>query len=361
MPNSIVNLLKRSDSLESSPQFTGYSKVIIHIDDESQVSAGDDTGRTLEIDNPFGTQQMANDILSRLQGYQYQPYTASGAMLDPAAEIGDGLSVGNIYGGIFQREVSFSRLMKANVSAPEDKEINHEFKFEDPVERRFSRAVGDVRASLIVQSNEIAAKVSQESNNESFGWSLLSDHWSVMANGQEVFRIDQNGGTFTGEVVASSGRIGGFTISASAIYNNISEFGGTQSSGVYIGTDGIQLGQGFKVDATGHLECNNATVSGTIRAGDIQYGGSNGYLNGNGIKAYTIDTPQLSSYVVGGVGGGVGYNKATNEYGGSYPTYFRANVVNAAKSLRIGGYRTLWGTINTGGHTYTVLMQGAQG
>jgi hypothetical protein len=181
--------------------------------------------------------------------------------------------------------------------------------------------------------------VSKTGNSESFGWELLSDHWSVLSNGQEVFRIDENGGTFTGQVVASSGKIGGFTISASSIYNNLSKFGGTQSSGVYIGTDGIQLGQGFKVDSSGHMECNNATVKGTIRAGDIQYGGTNGYFNGGGISGGSIGTGQLSDYVVGGVGGGVGYNNATVYGTGTYPTHFTCGRINVKTGrMSFGGY-----------------------
>lgn len=333
-----TSIRNRAHILEDSPQFDSYSKVIIHIDDESYVEAGTDSGRTLEIDNPFGTQQMAADILEKLRGYQYQPYEATGALLDPAAEIGDGVTVGGVYGGLYRRETLFSRLMASEIAAPQDKEIDHEFAFESPMERKFSREIGDVRATLIVQSDQIAAKVSATSIGQSFGWELLSDHWVVKANGQEVFRVDKNGGTFAGKVVAQNGRIGGFTISASAIYNNISQFGGTQSSGVYIGTNGIQLGQGFKVDASGHMECNNATVRGTIRAGDIQYGGSNGYFNGGGISGGSIGTGQLSNYVVGGVGGGVGYNNATTR-GSSYPSYFACGQLNVTNGrMAFGGY-----------------------
>lgn len=357
--SDIATVRRRAASLDSSPQFDSYSKVVIHLDNSNQVSAGTDSGRTLEIDNPFGTQQMAEDILARLRGYQYQPYEASSALLDPAAEIGDGVTVGDVYGGVYRRSTTFSRLMSSDIAAPKDNEIDHEFAFESPTERNFYREIGDVRADLRVQSNEISAKVSATSIGQSFGWELLSDHWSVLSGGQEIFRVDENGGTFTGEVVASSGKIGGFTISASAIYNNLSEFNGTQSSGVYIGTDGIQLGQGFKVDSTGRMTCNNAEVHGILRAGDIQYGGSNGYLNGSGIYSGSIGTGQLSGYVVGGIGGGVGYNRATIEHGGSYPGFFRANIISAPSSLRVQGYRTRWGTITVGGNTYTVLMRGA--
>jgi hypothetical protein len=335
--SEIVNIRRRARNLDDSPQFDSYSKVIIHIGEDSQITVGTDTGRTLEIDNPFGTRQMAEDILAKLQGYQYQPYEADGALLDPAAEIGDAVTVGNVYGGLYRRNTSFGRMMASDIAAPQDEEINHEFAFQSPTERKFSRELGDVRADLRVQSDEISAKVSATSIGQSFGWELLSDHWSVLANGQEIFRVDENGGTFTGKVVAASGRIGGFTISASAIYNNISEFNGTQSSGVYIGTNGIQLGQGFKVDASGHMTCQNATVQGTIRAGDIQYGGNNGYFNGSGISGGTVGTGQLSGYVVGGVGGGYSYNNATKYGTTQYPSNFTVGYLRITSGISFGG------------------------
>lgn len=340
--SSIVTLGKRADTLDASPQFDGYSKVIIHIDQDNQVSAGDDTGRTLEIDNPWGTQQMAQDILTKLQGYRYQPYSADGALLDPAAEIGDGVTIGNIYGGIYQRDVTFSRLMKANISAPEDKEINHEFQYESPTERKFSREIGDVRASLIVQSNQIAAKVDSTSNGESFGWQLLSDHWSVVANGNEVFRVDQSGGTFTGEVRASSGQIGGFTITASAIYNNLNEFGGSQSTGVYIGTNGIQLGQNFKVTSSGSVTANNMTLTGTLNVGGSYITAGN--LYSGAYSAYTT-----GGYWSGGSSLGYTFGNATNRTSGKYPDFFRATVMYASGSLQANAfqYGTQWLTLKT--------------
>lgn len=321
--SEIVNIRRRARNLDDSPQFDSYSKVIIHVGKDSQITVGTDTGRTLEIDNPFGTRQMAEDILAKLKGYQYQPYTADGALLDPAAEIGDAVTVGNVYGGLYRRNTSFGRLMASDIAAPQDEEINHEFAFQSPTERKFSRELGDVRADLRVQSDEISAKVSATSIGQSFGWELLSDHWSVTANGQEIFRVDENGGTFTGQVVAASGRIGGFTISASAIYNNISEFGGSQSSGVYIGTDGIQLGQNFKVSSSGAVTATNMTLSGTLNIGGqnitaaaLRSGAQSAYENG-----YTWST---------GSGYGYNYNRATAYNTNNYPSYFRCGTLTAS-------------------------------
>lgn len=380
---------RRVSELDISPLFDGYSKVIIHIDDDTTVTAGDDTGQTLEFDNPFGSQELAERILQKIRGFQYQPYQADGVLLDPAAEVGDALSASDIYGGIYKRSREFNHLMKADVSAPHDEEIDHEYKFETKQERKYKREMGSVRASLMIQADriqaeveareamgeelrselsiqasQIAATVSQTGgDNSSFGWSLLADRFSLFSGGREVFRADADGVTVNGKVNVTSGMLGsgngGFTITASAIYNNISQFGGSQTRGVYIGSDGIQLGQGFKVDSAGNLTANSGTFNGTVRAGSISYGGSAGYFSGGGISGGSIGTGQLSSYCVGGIGGGVNFTASTDEYNGSYPAYFRANVVNAATSFRCQGYRAYWGPLTTGTKTYYVLMQGA--
>jgi len=327
-----TSVRKRVADLDVSPQFDGYSKVIIYVDDEHYVSAGNDSGRTMEINNPFGTQEMAEEILAKLQGFQYQPYEAAEAHLDPAAEIGDAVSVGGIYGGLYKKSTNYSRLMTSDIAAPKEEEIDHEYTYESPTERRFTREINGMQSTLRLQTDQIEAKVSQQNNNQSFGWKLLADRWSVTANGSEVFGIDKNGGTFAGKVVATSGEIGGFTISATAIYNNISEFGGEQSTGVYIGTDGIQLGQGFKVDPSGNMTCTNATVSGTIRAGDIMVG-KQGDVDYGQLPASCVDSYQLTDYVSGGVGGGYSFNAATKSGTSSYPAFFTCGRLNVTSGM----------------------------
>ena len=318
-----ISLLRRASSLDISPQFDGYSKVIIHIDDDTQVSAGDDSGRVMELDNPLGTQEMATNLLARLRGYQYQPYNAENALLDPAAEIGDGVSIKDIYGGIYQRSRTFSRLMGADISAPCDEEIDHEYKYESPSERKFKREMGDVRATLLIQSDEIAARVTKTGgNNSSFGWSLLADEFALYSGNKKVFRATSSGIEVDGKITARSGFIGngssGFTITATAIYNNLPYYGASQSSGVYIGTNGIQLGQGFRVDSAGNLYATSGTFTGSVRAGSIQYGGENGTFNGAGITPSSIGGgggSPLSIPVRKGVTGGTNFTLMTeNSY-----------------------------------------------
>ena len=53
--SDVVNLGKRVSQIDVSPQFNNYTKVVIHVDDETDYISGNDTGRTLEINNPIMT------------------------------------------------------------------------------------------------------------------------------------------------------------------------------------------------------------------------------------------------------------------------------------------------------------------
>ena len=336
--SDVVSLGRRVTEINVSPQFDNYSKVIIHVSDETTYESGNDTGRALEIDNPFGTQAMADNILQSLAGYQYQPYTADGALLDPAAEMGDAVNARGTYGGIYTRERTFGRLMKADVSAPHDEEINHEYQFESPERREFKRSIDDVKASLIIANDNIEAKVSQESpeGQTSFSWKLLSDSHKWYANGQEVMSVSASGLKVTGEVQATTGKIGGFNISASAIWNNISSFGGSQSSGVYLGTNGIQLGQAFRVDSSGNVTATRLTVDTLYIGGSAVSAATLNARANNGNSAYSTVSSN-GSYWSGGAGYGYSYNNATASSPSSYPSYFTCGTLTARSGITTNG------------------------
>ena len=319
--SDIVNVRNFVSSLEKQDEFGGYSGVTIIVSDELEYSAGSDTGRTLTLECPWGSQNMANDILAKIRGWQYQPYTASDAHLDPAAEIGDGISVGSVYSGIYKKDVSHGPLYTANVSAPGGEKINYKYEYKSPTTRKIERQHKEVKASLAVmadqilaevkaresdtesltaalniQADEISAKVSRTGgNNASFGWSLTADGWRLTSNGGTVLSADKNGLSVTGKITATSGVIGGFTIKDGYLSTNNQTWGGTNSSGIYIGPSGIQLGNNFKVDSGGNLYAYSGTFDGTIYAGNIQYGGNAGYFNGAGLASYSVGGGQIGT------------------------------------------------------------------
>ena len=98
--SSSVNILRNMVSFDKAEQFDGFSKVIIIVSDEVDYSAGTDTGRTLTLNCPWGTQEIANNILQSIKGFQYQPMTAENALVDPSVEIGDGISANGVYSGV---------------------------------------------------------------------------------------------------------------------------------------------------------------------------------------------------------------------------------------------------------------------
>ena len=359
--SDVVSLGRRVTEINVSPQFDNYSKVIIRVSDETTYEAGNDTGRALEIDNPFGTQAMADNILQSLTGYQYQPSDVTGALLDPAAEMGDAINARGTYFGMYARERTFGRLMKADVSAPYDQEINHEYQFESPQERQFKRQIDDVKASLIIANDRIDASVSQTGGaSSSFGWSLTSNAHKWYANGQEVMSITASGLTVKGNVQATTGKIGGFNISASAIWNNISSFGGSQSSGVYLGTNGIQLGQAFRVDSSGNVTATRLTVDTLYIGGSAVSAATLNARANNGNSAYSTVSNNGAAWTYGANNG----NSAKQTWDNAQNTsrgisYLRVNsLLQVAGNLSFGGSSITRQYITVNGITYKYLAWG---
>lgn len=107
----------------------------------------------------------------------------------------------------------------------------------------------------------------------------------------DVLRVSEDGLYMSGEIVATSGYIGGtngWTIKSTYIYNGKTSLK-DDSLGVYIGTDGIGLGDGkFYVDSNGHFFAEDGEFKGAIKGGTININNNfkvdesgNVTLNGN--------------------------------------------------------------------------------
>ena len=144
--NGSLNIGGSTTTLKTSAKLSGYTGVTIYWADESAFSAGDNTGNTLEAECPWATQETANDILSALSGYQYQPYTASGAYIDYALELGDSVTVGltgeTVTGPCATIDITCDVGNAADLEAPVDEEVDHEYPYADRVDRALKRRVG---------------------------------------------------------------------------------------------------------------------------------------------------------------------------------------------------------------------------
>lgn len=331
--SNIAYLGRKMASFNSAPEFDGYTRVVIVVSEDLEYAAGVETGRTLSMECPWGTQEMANNLLASVRGFQYQPYTAHGAILDPAAELGDGLTANNVYGGIYSLTTRFGSLCRAEVSAPAEEELDHEYPYVPKQERKVTRRlytlstelkvqaglisaeiaerksdVESINTKLTLQSGQIAAKVSKTGGKaSSFGWVLDDSSWTIKANNRDILKATKNGLDVYGKITATSGKIGGFSIESNYLAYNNQKWGGTNSTGIYLGPSGIQLGKNFKVDAAGNLTATSGTFTGAVHAGNIEYGDSAGYFSGGGISSHSLVGDRLeyntvdTSYVSGGI------------------------------------------------------------
>lgn len=346
--SDVINVRKSLSSLEKQDTFNSYSKVVVTVSDELEYSAGTDSGRTLTLDCPWGTQKMAEDILSRIQGFQYQPYTADGAHIDPAAEIGDGFAAGNIYSGIYSKNVSHGALYTANVSAPGGEKINYKYEYKTPTERKIERHYSEMKSTFKVQADQISAEVSARieqgddfnarlnvqadqisarvtktgGDGSSFGWELLSDSWTVKAGYSTVLKITKAGMEVRGKITALSGEIGGFDIRSNYLSYNDQVWNGTNSRGIYIGVNGIQCGSadgGVQITPSGRLYAESGYFRGSVDAGSINYGGDSGYFDGSGLASHSVYGSEIgyntisTAYTSGGINTSLGYADYAND------------------------------------------------
>lgn len=381
--SSSVNILRNMVSFDKAEQFDGFSKVVVIVSDEIEYSAGTDTGRTLTLNCPWGTQEIANNILQSIKGFQYQPMTAENALVDPSVEIGDGIRANGVYSGVYSLETKFNSNLPATVSAPSDEELSEEHTYIPKSERVVTRKLLDIRsqlriqdgkisaeveerksdtksirATLSVQANQITAKVNKNDGSSStFGWALETASWRIFSGSNTVLKADKNGLEVNGVIRATGGEIGGFTIKGNYLSSNNQTWGGTNTTGVYIGPSGIQLGKNFKVDSAGNLTAASGTFSGYVKAGNIQYGGSNGTLSGSALTGGSvyggsggaIAGSTLSTYnLTGGINTSLGYADFANGVFGGWNTASYMKVADGR--FYLGNYAGGWMTINYKDH-----------
>lgn len=366
------NLLRRVQSLDISPELSGYSRVTIYAGQNEKgedkiYTAGDDTGTTLEITNEWGTPEMAKAILKKIQGWRYQPYKAGGSSIDPSSEIGDAVTISDIYGGIFAKKTTYGKYIRTDLEAPSKEEVEHEFQVQSPTDRQYARFTASVRADLTLKSDQIKARVEKTVGDKTsdFWWDLQADGWSVGSQSKTIFSVKEDGAEVEGEIRATSGSIGGFTIKDGYLCTNGQDWNGSNSKGIYIGPEGIQCGSasaGVQLTSDGNLYAENGYFRGSVRAKMIDYGGEDGYFSGGGISSGSIVGNRLSTntvstaYTSTGINTSLDYADTFNDAcNGSYVEEFYASYLYTAR-LYLDGKRYKPITIqDLNGGYYSVL------
>ena len=179
--------------LETGDMPANITRVNLSVDSDHYYTAGDDTGRAIEVTCPWGTQEMANSILASVSGKTYQPYTATDALLDPAAEIGDAVTIGGYYSVIAGISTSFDRACAPTISAPESDEIDDEYPYESREKRETNRQLAQTRSLISKTSEEIMLSVENEIQGLSASIDIKLDSITSQITGlnNQVSSIDQ--------------------------------------------------------------------------------------------------------------------------------------------------------------------------
>lgn len=171
-------------SFSNNGQFYAVSRVTLVIDDDNRVTAGDDSGMEILAECPFATQAMAEAILEKIGGYRYQTYSAESANIDPAAELGDGVTAGGLYSVIAQIDDSGNGY--PTLSAPGESELQDEYPVVGPTTQEFNRRIESVKQWA--EENNKALKDDIEEAMEESGKLItgqLGGHYIVTMNPED--------------------------------------------------------------------------------------------------------------------------------------------------------------------------------
>ena len=144
-------------SFVDNGKYKPISRVTLLLDDEKSLTAGDDTGMEITASCPHATQAMVNALLQSMKGYQYQAYEAGAANIDPAAELGDGVTVGGIYSPL--SKLSDDGRGYAGISSPGEAEMEDEYPADGYITQEFNRKIAETRSTITKTSEEIMLKV----------------------------------------------------------------------------------------------------------------------------------------------------------------------------------------------------------
>lgn len=144
-------------SFADNGKYKPISRVTLLVDDENSLTAGDDTGMEITASCPHATQAMVNSLLAAMKGYRYQAYEAGAANIDPAAELGDGVTVCGIYSPL--SKLSDDGRGYADISSPGEMEMEDEYPSEGYISQEFNRKIAKTRSLITKTSEEIMLKV----------------------------------------------------------------------------------------------------------------------------------------------------------------------------------------------------------
>ena len=250
----------RATSFSEFPEYNEYTRVSLYYDSETlKATVGNDTGREMVLVSPFlpintsECETLAQNILNELSGFNYQPFKATGAELDPSADLGDTLTVGGIESFIGQLDTTFNQAFISDINTPSGDDIEHEYPYISQEQRKVEREIATTRSMITTTANEIRLEVSNELND-------LSSSIDVKLDGITLETIGADGSVSSVKLF-DTGKI---DLTGYATFNGLS--GGTTTiDGACIKTGTISA---ERINLTGSITWSDLSTSVQNEFGD---------------------------------------------------------------------------------------------
>lgn len=239
---------RKAATLSVPPAFDPISKIVILVDSKNVYEAGDDTGLALELPCPYGTQALADNLLAQHKGFTYQPLEAVDALMDPAAELGDGITIAGEYTMLAEQKLEFDSLLASTVKAPGQKELESEYPFQTQ-EQQLERKIARTRSLITKTAEQIRLEVSESLNG-------LSSSITV-----ELDKITQTVTGLDGKYTSLQTTVDGVTVT--------DQSGTSRIKGSSIETDSLYVNA---ANITGTLTADQVVLSGSITWNDLSSG-----------------------------------------------------------------------------------------
>lgn len=215
-----------------------YTKVILTRATDQWYEAGDETGSILELKSPWATQEMCNSIFAAIKNYQYLPYDATDAIIDPAAEIGDAIQVGGIYSEIANIDLTMDAACLANVSAPGADEVEDEYPYKPKQQREIERENKRIYSLVTKTDEEIRLYVTDEIKgvNSTISQTATSIRSEIQGVDDKYSSLEQTVDGFTFTTAGGVTKIEGSSIDTSTIRAQDITAGNIQGENVKLAT-----------------------------------------------------------------------------------------------------------------------------
>lgn len=310
---------------------------------------------------------IAQNVYNAIKTYLYSPYKASDAILDPAMELGDGLTINGLYTVIAVLDETCDGLYSANIEAPSYEETDYEFVYQTKSDKNLERKLAKSTASMKIGIDSITQMVTGlakpwisntsytvgeivEHENKFYRCTVSNsdstfdpDKWTEIDNGvvESILQLAVGKMTLSVNSTASGSSIeltsGGITIESQRVYfqtDNLHISGKLAAS--QIETTQLVVGDNIQMGANATISWSKVTDQPTILGTDDVDGQIATYIDAHSIQASTLKGQYV--YIYGSNGRTV------------YGTIYAGTNTVGTTALELYGDNGL--RLTSGGNTY---------